>query len=119
MNSVCVVNNLDIINATEGSNVTLIWDIEGYETSNLALITDPSGGHIYEFIYGHEDIKERNHAKFDANIWSFARTPNANLSSFRLTITEANLQHAGTYVLAIENKLSTNTTLFIYGKYDT
>ena len=106
MNSVYVVKRVELIRVTEGSNATLLWEIANYNTTDRVTVTGPNGQQLFQFIYGNLGFSSGH----------FIDAGNAN-QTFGLTIIDANLSNAGTYELLIEDKLSSNTTLVVYGRF--
>ena len=106
MNSVYVVKRVELIRTTEGSEVTLLWEIGDYNTNDRVVITDPNGQQLFQFIYGNLGVSSGH----------FIDAGNAN-QTFGLTIIDVNVSNAGTYQLLVEDKLSSNTTLVVYGRF--
>ena len=52
VNSVYVVKRVELIRVTQGSNVTLLWEIGDYTSNDRVTVTDPNGQQLFQYIYG-------------------------------------------------------------------
>ena len=112
VNSVHVVESDELIKSTEGSKVTLLWKIAGYNINDQVVIEDLDHRKVITFIHG----------QVDDILGNFTSAGNSK-QSFGIIIAETKLEYAGTYTLSIKDELvpekilSNSTTLFIYSRY--
>ena len=97
----------DVIRTHQGFQVKVLWKLGGYDTQESVRITSPAGEWIVTYKYG-----DALYAKSSVEATGNGR------DTFGFIIPNVTMDDAGVYNIAIADKLSANTTLFVYGEHN-